>query len=626
MSFARKVWKFLVAVKDGLVLLMLLMFFGLLYAALSYRPTPASVTEGALLVTLDGVVVEEPQAIDPLSLIVPMQAATREHRAADVIRAIEGAASDDKIKAVALDLDYFLGAGQVTLSDIGRAMDKVRAAKKPVLVHAIAYSADSAQLAAHASEVWMDPMGGALLAGPGGTYLFWGEAADKYGVNVHIYRAGRYKSAVETYSRSSFSDDARSDIGGALDSLWEQWRGEVARVRPKAKLDKLISDPAGAIADAGGDPAQAALKSGLVDKLGSRKDFGAHVASIVGEDDDLPDDPAAFAHTSYETWLRASPAKKPGKSIGVVTIAGTIVDGDAGPGTAGGDRIAEILDDALDDDLAALVVRVDSPGGSVTASEVIRQSILRHKEAGIPVVVSMGNIAASGGYWVATPGDAIFAEPSTVTGSIGVFATIPSFENTLGRFSVRTDSLGTTPLSGQPDVFGGFSEQMDAVLQAQVTHSYDTFLELVQESRKIDRAKALTLAEGRTWTGGSARQVGLVDRLGGLDDALAYAAKEAGLDDGEWHASYLKEKPDPLTMFVQDLTAPKEETVRVGLPELLVAHRNARLSSVVEDVESMIARPTIQARCTTCPVPARLLSVQADTPRWLRAAEMLFAN
>lgn len=626
MSFARKVWKFLVAIKDGLVLLLLLLFFAALYAALSFRPTPASVKEGALLLTLDGVVVEEPQRVDPLSLIVPMQAATREHRAADVIRAIEGAADDDKIKAVALDLDYFLGAGQVTLSDIGRALDKVRAADKPVLVHAIAYSADSAQLAAHASEVWMDPMGGALLAGPGGTYLFWGEAADKYGVNVNVYRAGRYKSAVEPYTRSSFSDDARQDIGGALDSLWDQWRGEVARARPAAKLDKLISDPAGAIADAGGDPAEAALASGLVDKLGSRQDFGAHVATIAGADDEMPDDPSAFAHTSYETWLKARPAETPGKTIGVVTIAGTIVDGSAGPGTAGGDRIAEILDDALDDDLAALVVRVDSPGGSVTASEVIRQSILRHKEAGIPVIVSMGNIAASGGYWVATPGDAIFAEPSTITGSIGVFATIPSFEGALNRFSVRTDSLGTTPLSGQPDIFGGFSEQMDAVLQAQITQSYDMFLDLVQASRKVDRAKALTFAEGRTWTGGTARQVGLVDRLGGLDDALEFAAKEAGLDEGDWHARFLQEKPDAFTIFLQDLTAPQEESVRIGLAEVLVARRNAQLSSVVEDVEAMMARPSIQARCTTCPVPARLLSVKADTPRWLRAAQALFAS
>ena len=624
MAFARKVWKLLVAIKDGLVLLFMLLFFGLLYAALSFRPAPARVHDGALLLALDGVVVEEPRPIDPFAIFESVDA-TREHRARDVVRAIEGAASDKRIKAVVLDLDYFLGAGQVTLSDVGAAMDKVRAADKPVLVHAIAYTADSAQLAAHASEVWMDPMGAAMLAGPGGSYLFWGDLAKRWNVKVHVYRAGQFKSAVEPYSRSGFSDDARRDLEPTLEGLWENWRDEFARGRPDAKIDALIADPAGAAKAAGGDPARAALDSGFVDKLGTRTEFGAHVAELVGAAAAGEDDGIAFAHTPYEAWLKAVPAPKRGKAIGLVTVAGTIVDGDAGPGTAGGDRIAELVEDALDEDLAALVVRIDSPGGSATAAERIRQAIMRQKARGIPVVVSMGNVAASGGYWVATGGDAIFAEPATITGSIGVFSVIPTFEDALPRLGVRSDSLKTTPLSGQPDLVGGFSPQMDAALQGQVEHTYNLFLGLVQESRGIDRARALTLAEGRTWTGGGARQVGLVDRFGGLNDALDYAAKQAGLAAGDWHVQPLDTKPDTLTALIQDLTAPDDGTqMRSNLAQVLVARRNAALGAGLEDLETMLARPGVQARCTACPVPARLLRVDADPPRWLRAARALF--
>lgn len=626
MAFARKVWKLLVAIKDGLVLLFMLLFFGLLYAALSFRPTPAAVHEGALLLSLDGVVVEEPQQIDPLAIFEPVPA-TREHRARDVIRAIEGAASDGRIKAVVLDLDYFLGAGQVTLSDIGAAMDKVRRADKPVLVHAIAYTADSAQLAGHASEVWLDPMGAAMLAGPGGSYLFWGDLAERWGINVHVYRAGQFKSAVEPYSRGSFSQDARRDIEPSLEALWDNWLAELRRGRPKAKVEALIADPAAAARAAGGNPAQAALASGLVDMLGTREAFAAHIAELVGEAKHSRDDGIEFAHTTYQDWLKAEPLSKKGKAIGLVTVAGTIIDGDAGPGTAGGDRIADLLDDALDDDLVALVVRIDSPGGSATASERIRQAILRHKANGIPVVVSMANVAASGGYWVATSGDAIFAEPSTITGSIGVFSVLPTFENALPRLGIKTDSLKTTALSGQPDLLGGFSAELDAALQVQVEHSYDMFLDLVEDSRKIDRAKALTLAEGRTWHGGAARQVGLVDRFGGLHAALEYAAKQADLGAGEWHVLPIDSEPDTFTAFVQSLTEGDDEAqARADFMQVLVAQRNAALMAGLEDLETMLAAPGVQARCTACPVPERLLQAEADLPRWLRAAARLLSG
>ena len=626
MTFARKVWKLLVAIKDGLVLVLLLLFFAALYGILSMRPAPHSVEEGALLVKLDGVVVEEPQAVDPLALLAARGLPTREHSARDVIRAIRGAASDDKIKAVVLDLDFFLGAGQAHLSEIGEAIDIVRAADKPVLAHAIAYTGDTMQLASHASEVWVDPLGGALIAGPGGTILFYGDLMDRLDVNIHVYRAGRYKSAVEPWTSASFSDDARSDITGVYDTLWEIWKGEVGKGRPKADIARLASDPVAAIEAAGGDSAKAAQASGLVDRIGTREEFAERVAEIAGKDDSAPENPGAYAHTGYAIWNAANPISDAGKPIGVITVAGDVVDGTAGPGTAGGDRIAKLLDDALDDDLAALVIRIDSPGGSVTAVERMRQALLRHKDKGIPIVASMANMSASAGYYVAMPADTVFADPSTITGSIGVYLVTPSFENTISRIGLSTDSVRTTPLTGQPSVLGGFSPELEQIMQSQTDKAYDRFLTIVGKSRKKDRAELLTLAEGRTWTGGGARQVGLVDRFGGLDDALAYAAKEAGLGDGEWHAAYLAEEPSAFARFVQGMSRPKEDARSVGLVQLAAAQRNAVLGAFFEDSQTMLANPGITARCIACPAPARLLQRDLDAGGWLAALELLGAR
>ena len=602
MAFARKVWKLLVAIKDGLVLVFMLLFFAALYAVLSFRPMAASVQEGALLVALDGVVVEEPQPADPFAMFLSTSTPIREHRARDVVRAIEGAATDERIEAVVLDLDYFLGGGQVHMSEIGKALDKVRAAKKPVLAHAIAYTGDSMQLAAHASEVWVDPLGGAPIAGPGGTYLFFGEIADRLKVNVHVYRTGEYKSAVEPYTLAGFSDAARSDISGTYGALWEDWLDEVRKARPKAKAREVATDPVASIRAANGDGARAAVNAGLVDRIGSYEDFSLRIAELVGGDPEAPDEPHGFAHSSYQDWVSAVTPPSAGRAIGVITVAGNIVDGEAGPGTAGGDRIASLLDDALQDDLAALVVRVDSPGGSVTASERIRQAILRHKAKGIPIVVSMANVAASGGYYVSTPADAIFADPATITGSIGVFLAVPSAENALPEWGVTTDSIRTTPLSGQPDLLGGFSSEMDAILQSQVEHSYAMFLGLVSDSRGISTERLRSdIAEGRTWAGGPARQVGLVDRFGNLEEALAFAADQADLEPGVWHASFIEDEPDAFTAFIESMTAPEESTGEGDMVSVLMARRDLNAARLLRDIMGLIERPRMQARCVACP-------------------------
>jgi protease IV len=609
MLFARKVWKILVAIKDGLVLVFMLLFFVTLFGLLSGRPHTGQVREGALLLALNGAVVEEPAVIDPLQTVLSASAPTREYRARDIVDALNSAAKDDRIKAVVLDLSRFTGGGLVHMEEIGAALDAVRAAKKPVLTNALVYTDDGVMLAAHSSEVWVDPLGGALVAGPGGHNVYFGELLNRLKVTAHVYRVGTYKDFVEPYIGSGQSAPSKEARTALLASIWGEWQANVKAARPKADIARVTSDPEGWIRASGGDMAQAALAAGLVDKLGDQIAFGNRVAELVGADpvDDLP---GTFAHTGLTAWLAANQPDTPGRAIGVVTVAGEIVDGKAGPGTAGGDRIARLIDEAgADEDLAALVVRVDSPGGSVLASEAIRSAIARQKAKGLPVAVSMANVAASGGYWVSTPASRIFAEPGTITGSIGIFGIIPSFERALADYGVKGDGVRTTPLSGQPDIITGFTPELEGVLQANIEHGYQRFIGLVAQSRGKTPAQIDEIAQGRVWDGGTARQKGLVDEFGGLDAALAWAAKAAKLEAGDWHPLYLGADADPYASVIERLTASDDDEAEPGaqgdLFALAAQRQQEQVGQALDRLGWLLGARGAQAYCMECPLPNR---------------------
>ncbi|ANY20948.1 Protease 4 [Tsuneonella dongtanensis] len=613
MSFARKVWHLIVAVKDGLSLLFLLLFFAALYALLTARPNASAVRDGALLLSLDGVVVEEKTAVDPIAMLLSGEEPTGEYDVQELVHALEEAATDDRIKTVVLDMGGFFAAGQVHLEDIGAALDRVRAARKPVLSYATVYNDDAIMLASHASEVWLNPMGGAVVLGPGGNRLYYGDLLKKLDVNARVYKVGTYKSAVEPYILDGMSEPARENYTQIYGALWAEWQAHVKKARPQVNLAAFAQDPVSFFTRAGGDAATAAKNAGLVDKLGDRVQFGKRVAEVAG-DDPWDDKPGAFAFTELEPWLDDRPMAEDGDAIGVVTIAGEIVDGNAGPGVAGGSRIAELLDEALEDDLKGLVVRVDSPGGSALASEEIRQAILRHKDRKIPVAVSMANVAASGGYWVATSADRIFAEPDTVTGSIGIFAVIPTFENLAEKWGVGVDGVKTTPLSGQPDLIGGLPPEADALMQAYIEDGYDDFIERVANARKLSKSKVDEIGQGRVWDGGTARQIGLVDQYGGLDEALAWVAGQAKLGEGEWYAEYLGEDARTSDTLLRNLlfgekARPASGTDLVGA---FAIRRNAAVAQMAADLERLAGVKGMQAYCLECaPVvrsqPARAL-------------------
>ena len=616
MKLVRGAWKLLVAIKDALVLAAMLLFFAALFAALNARQKPMAVKDGALVLDFDGPIVEQPEDTPPLALLSGRRVGNQ-YRLRDVVRAIDAAKDDTRVKAVVLDLDRFGGGYPAGLDEVAQALLKVRQSGKPVLAYATGYTDSGYRLAAAASEVWMDPMGGILIAGPGGAQPYYKGLLDKLGVNAHVYRVGKYKSAVEPYSRADQSPEAREELQALYGDLFGQWREWIARARPKAQLGPWLTKPAETAKAAGGDIARANLATGLVDTLGDRIAFGRRVAAIAGGDDDKP---AGWYRTiRYDAWLAAHPLPKDGQ-IGVVTIAGEIVDGKAGPGHAGGETIAEQVLKGLagQKNLKALVLRVDSPGGSALASERIRLAVMEAKKKGLPVVVSMGGLAASGGYWVSTAGDAIFAEPTTITGSIGIFGIIPTFENTLAKIGVTTDGVRTTPLSGQPDVMAGTNPTIDALIQSGIEHGYAQFVTRVSQARKLTPARVNEIGQGRVWTGGAARQIGLVDRFGSLDDAVAEAAKRAGLDPKDATVVYLEKKPGFAAQLAQQIGAAgggddDDDDAAVAAPSDVFARitwqRQQAMATATGDATRMLTGAAIRAQCLECaglgPVTAR---------------------
>jgi protease-4 len=600
MTFAGKVWKLLVGVKDALVLIAMLLFFVGLWAAMNARPTVGSGQRGALFLRLDGPVVEQPSQPSASQLLGGSRG-PHEYRLRDMVQALRAAAKDKRVPAVALDLDIFAGGGQTALSQVGEALDEVRKAGKPVLAYASAYDDDSYQLASHASEVWLNPLGGVIVAGPGGSQLFFKGLMDKLGVTANVYRVGTYKAAVEPFIRNDMSPEAKQALQGVYGAMWENWQQEVKRARPKADIAGYVADPNGRIAAAGGDMAQAALKTGLVDHVGDRTAFGRRVAQIAGTRDD--DVPGSFRKIDYENWAAANPVEDDGQ-IGILTVAGDIVDGNAGPGSAGAETIVRALNRGLRErDLKALVLRVDSPGGSALASERIRQAVLAAKAKGLPVVVSMGNLAASGGYWVSTAGDKIYAEPSTITGSIGVFAILPSFQGTLAKLGIGADGVKTTPLSGEPDLMRGPSPEVGKLLQTGVDSIYRRFLNVVGAARHMRPEQVDRIGQGHIWDGGTARQLGLVDAFGGLDDAVREAARLAKLDPGSARAVWLEKKPDLGDRLLASLARPnKDDDEQAGDAFARIAGRpKLLLARAMAEADRLLSGPAIQARCLECP-------------------------
>src|SRR4051794_18451840 len=604
MKFVRAVWKLLVGIKDALVLVFMLLFFAGLYGVLSTRTPP--VGEGVLDLNLNGDIVEQPARAQWSE--VANGNARRQYRLRDLIAALDHAKDDDRVKAVALDLDGFTGGGQTAMGDLADAVRRVRSAGKPGVAYAVGYTNDTYQLASAASEIWLNPLGAVAIAGPGGSNLYFKGLLDKLGVTANVYRVGTYKSAVEPFIRNDMSPEARQNYMALDGAELESWRQGVHQARPKANVDAFLKDMNAAIAAAGGDMAKAALATGLIDRIGDRTAFEARLAQLGGS---KPNEPGGYSRIRLASYIADKVDQKPKGPIGIVTIAGTIVDGKAAPGSAGGDTIAKQIEDGIrDKGVKALVVRVDSPGGSVLASERIRTALLEARSKKIPVVVSMGNVAASGGYWVSTPADFIYAEPSTITGSIGVFGVLPSFQGTLQKLGIGADGVKTTPLSGEPDLLKGPSSEASQLIQTGVESMYARFLNIVAAARHKTPADVDKIAQGRVWDGGTAHQIGLVDGFGGMQEAIGKAAELAHLGKDERGLRYLEPPKSFREQLLESLSTQRDDDSSAPADAFAALARQPQqqLAAAIVEVRSVLSGPSIQARCLECPpvAPVRL--------------------
>lgn len=602
MAFLGGIWRILVGIKDGLVLLFMLLFFGLLAAALSMRSPSIKVPDGsALVIRLEGLLVDKASDPAPFALLSG-QPLIQETESRDLVRAIGLATEDPKIKAIVLDLDSFAGGGLANLEAAGRALQAFRAAGKPVYAYGTAYADDGYFLAAHANQAWVNPLGGVYVTGPGGSGLYLKGLLDKLKVNVEVFRVGTFKSAVEPFIRTDSSPEAREADQLLANDLWASYRAGVQRARPNIDLDAVIQGWPSRVQGLNSDLATLAVSAGLVDKVGDRLAFVAEVRKLVGAGED-EERPNSLNGIELQDYLTARKGKNKTANVGIVHVAGVIGSSDDPDGSS----VAELIRDAVaDTDVKAIVIRIDSPGGSALASDVIRAAATSAREAGKPVVASMGPVAASGGYWVATGAEWIAAEPTTITGSIGVFGILPTFEKTLAEIGVTSDGVSTTPYSGQPDLAGGLNEPMRDLIQASVVDVYRTFVGLVADARGLDPAAVEAMAEGRVWSGTQALKLKLVDAHGGLDSAIAEAGRRAKIAPQDVEARVFRE-PRP---FLAEILSQGDfiGTRRHDPLGVVVERARLRALATARMVLATTQGPMVQAVCLSCVehVPATL--------------------
>ncbi|MDR3213140.1 MAG: signal peptide peptidase SppA [Azoarcus sp.] len=525
----RLLWRILDGARRVVLNLILLIAAMALIAALLH-PGP-SVPEGAALVVRPSGSLVEQSATDPAFAVL---SGGREEESVlpELLEAVRAARDDPRIKLLVLETDDLEDSGLAKLGELRAAIAGFKAAGKPVLARGERYSQGQYYLASIADEVHLAPDGYALLAGFARYPTYYGGALATLGVKVHIFRAGEYKSAVEPFTRNDMSDEDRRATRSLLDSLWGQLRADVlaARKLDAARFDGYILGYHDILKAAGGDSAKAAQDGGLVDRLSTRQQWRAAVKARLGDSGDKD-----FTQIDARDYLAAVRHARPDAPahIAVLVAQGAIVDGEQPPGgVVGGDSLARLIREAREDDrVKAVVIRIDSPGGSAWASEIVRAELELTRQAGKPVVASMSSVAASGGYWIAAGADEILAEPTTITGSIGVFGMFPEFAEPMKRLGLTVDGVATGPFAAALDPRLPLSPQAGAALQLSTEHTYRRFLALVAQARKMKPEDVDRVAQGRVWSGAEAAERGLVDRLGGLDAALAAAAGRAGLHD-----------------------------------------------------------------------------------------------
>lgn len=552
--------------------LVFLLLIGVIIA-LIWRPTPELPDDSVLVLRPVGSLVEQARLEDPLELLRPSGTRVSQTSLRNLLEAVNAARDDHRIRGLVVETDGIRAASLSKLAELRAAIEAFKQSGKPVLARGERFDQGQYYLASIADEVHLSSDGFVLLRGFARYVSYFRNALDSLGVKVHVFRVGEYKSFSEPFTRSDMSDEDRASTRDLLGGLWNVFREDIVASRglDPAALDRYIMDYGDALTESGGDAAQAAMKAGLVDRFSTRDQwrdllrqrFGVagdregYGEDWDGEDWDGEDVDVGIRRVSvsrYLTHVRAASPRHEDR-VAVLVAQGSIMDGSTRPGSVGGDSLARLIREAREDDtIKAVVIRIDSPGGSAWASELIRRELEITRAAGKPVVASMSSTAASGGYWVAAGADEIWAHPLSVTGSIGIFAMFPEFAEPLERIGVTVDGVTTAPLAGAFDPRRPMEPLAAEAMQIAIEHGYRRFLDTVARARDMSVSDVDLVARGQVWTGEAASKLGLVDHLGGLDAAIAAAAARASLRDYDvvWPESRLSPR-DILMRRVGDL-------------------------------------------------------------------------
>ena len=543
----RAIWTGVDGFRKVIHLVLMIFVFIAMLAALGSGTAAVKIKDGAvLLLNPSGVLVHELSAGElDLELLRMSDEPPAETLVRDVVRALRHAAEDERIAAVLVDVDALAGGGFTKLQDVAEAMRQFRESGKPVVSYSSWYGQNGYLLASQADEVFVHDYGGVDIRGMGRWRMYYAEMFNKLGIDPHVFRIGEYKSFVEPFFRNSMSDEDRQSAQQWLGALWGEYQREVTEARGLAAdaLDQYAASLTEALEAAGGDLARVNLEAGLIDAIHNDETFKEYMKEHFGDSED-----GEYQKVGFADYLTVADRENPPQSddenkVGVVVVAGSIIDGSAGPGAAAGDSIAKLVRHAAEEeDIKALVLQVDSPGGSAFASEVISGAVATVSEAGKPVVVSMSSVAASGGYYVAAEADEIWAYSGTITGSIGVGAVFFTAPKLLERIGFTEDGLGTTPLSEQGRVGADLADGLRRQVDAQVGRVYERFVGHVSQGRGMTFEEVDDIGRGRVWIGSDAATINLVDNIGTVEDAAESAAALAGLEEGEYSVERIKRK------------------------------------------------------------------------------------
>lgn len=539
-------------------------------------------SRGALLLDISGVIVDKPDSSQRFSklsrqLLGASSDRLQENSLFDIVNTIRQAKDDRNITGIVMDLKNFAGGDQPSMQYIGKALKEFRDSGKPVYAVGENYSQGQYYLASFANKIWLSPQGVVDLHGFATNGLYYKSLLDKLKVSTHVFRVGTYKSAVEPFIRDDMSPAARETDSRWIGELWQNYLNTVAANRqiPAQQVFPGAQGLLEGLTKTGGDTAKYALENKLVDALAS----SAEIEKTLTKEFGWSKTDKNYRAISYYDYALKTPADT-GDSIGVVFANGAIMDGEETQGNVGGDTTAaQIRDARLDPKVKAIVLRVNSPGGSVTASEVIRAELAAARAAGKPVVVSMGGMAASGGYWISTPANYIVANPSTLTGSIGIFGVITTVENSLDSIGVHTDGVSTSPLA-DVSITRALPPEAQQMMQLSIENGYKRFITLVADARHSTPEQIDKIAQGHVWTGQDAKANGLVDSLGDFDDAVAKAAELAKVK--QWHLEYYVDEPTFFDKVMDNMSG----SVRAMLPDAFQAMLPAPLASVASTVKS----------------------------------------